>query len=197
MILASGTRFGAATITTTDSSVLKVGKVGNGVAYKAIGYGKAQVVVTAGNLVKHVSVNVLPMGANLPSNLVAIVSGNPASEETVQGAIESAVRTQLGADPKAILKIEFPKATQVLPGESRTYTARVRAVGPDVLPAEGPVFVSVKNLALGRKLESALWYCNEPENLQRPGLIFAAPLRPETPAACSTTTSTRCPARCW
>jgi len=182
VILASGTKFGAATITTTDSSVLKVGKVGNGVAYKAIGYGKAQVVVTAGNLVKHVSVNVLPMGANLPSNLVAIVSGNPATEETVQGAIESAVRTQLGADPKAILKIEFPKATQVLPGESRTYTARVRAVGPDVLPAEGPVFVSVKNLALGRKPESALWYCNEPENLQRPGLIFAAPLRPETPS---------------
>ncbi|HJP82088.1 MAG TPA: hypothetical protein VJ835_01165, partial [Fimbriimonadaceae bacterium] len=111
-----------------------------------------------------------------------VVSGNPATEATVNGAIESAVRTQLGADSAAELKIQFPKATQVLPGESRTYTARVKASGPEVLPAEGPVFVTVKNLALGRKAESALWYCNEPENLKQPGLLFAAPLRPGAPS---------------
>lgn len=181
-IAASGTQFGQAKIESTDPNILRVGRGPHGIAYKAIGYGRTEVVVTAGNIVKTIPVAVLPMGANLPQNLVAIVSGNPASTETVQGALESAVRTQLGADSKAELKIVFPTATQVLPGESRTYTARVRAVGSEVLPAEGPVFVTVKNMALGRKPESALWYCNEPENLKKPGLLFAAPLRPETPS---------------
>jgi hypothetical protein len=161
---------------------LKVGRVGNGVAYKAIGYGRTEIVVSAGNIVKTIPVAVMPLGANLPQNLVAIVSGNPASNDTVAGAIESAVRTQLGADPAAELNIQFPKSTQILPGESRTYTARVRATGQSVLPAEGPVFVTVKNMALGRKPESELWYCNEPENLKKPGLLFAAPLRPDTPS---------------
>ena len=182
VILAGGTQFANAHIAANDPSILKVGKVGNGVAYKAIGYGRTEVVVSAGNIIKTVSVSVMPVGANLPQNLVAVVSGNPAGEATVAGAIESAVRVQLGADPKAELKLELPKATQVLPGESRTYTVRVKAFGQDVLPAEGPVFVTVKNVALGRKPESALWYCNEPENLKRPGLLFAAPLRPETPS---------------
>lgn len=182
VISASGTQFSRAKIQVSDSNVLRIGRVANGIAYKAIGYGQTEIVVSAGNTIKTVSVSVMPFGANLPQNLVAIVSGNPASEETVRGAIESAVRTQLGADPKAELKVEFPKATPVLPGESRRYTAQVRAVGPEVLPAEGPVFVTVKNLALGRKPESELWYCNEPENLKKPGLLFAAPLRPDTPS---------------
>lgn len=182
VILASGTQFGVAKIEATDSNILKVGRVANGIAYKAIGFGKTEVTVTAGNIVKTIPVAVMPMGANLPKNLVTIVSGSPASTDTVEGAIESAIRTQLGADPKATLKIDFPKATQVMPGESRRYTAQVRAVGPEVLPAEGPVFVTVKNMALGRKPESELWYCNEPENLKRPGLLFVAPLRPETPS---------------
>ncbi len=182
VILASGTQFANARIESRDPDVLKVGRVANGVAYKAIGFGRTEVVVTAGNIVRTVPVAVMPMGANLPKNLVAIVSGSPATIDTVEGAIESAIRTQLGADPKAELKIQFPKGTQVMPGESRRYTAQVRAVGPDVLPAEGPVFVTVKNMALGKKTESELWYCNEPENLKKPGLLFAAPLRPETPS---------------
>ncbi|MBC8063247.1 MAG: hypothetical protein H7Y17_00330 [Chlorobia bacterium] len=182
VILASGAQFGQAQIQATDSKVLKVGRAPNGIAYKAIGFGQTEVVVSVGSIVKTISVSVMPMGANLPQNLVAIVSGNPASVDTVEGAIESAVRTQLGADPKSELKIKFPQATQVLPGESRRYTAQVRAVGSEVLPAEGPVFVTVKNVALGRKPESELWYCNEPENLKKPGLLFVAPLRPETPS---------------
>lgn len=182
VILASGTQFAQAKIEASNPNILKVGRVGNGIAYKAIGFGRTNVTVTAGSNVKVIPFAVMPMGANLPQNLVAIVSGNPASVDTVEGAIESALRTQLGADPKAILKIEFPQATQVMPGESRRYTAQVRAVGSEVLPAEGPVFVTVKNMALGRKPESELWYCNEPENLKKPGLLFVAPLRPETPS---------------
>ncbi len=182
VIPAGGTQFAQANFYATDARVLKVGRVANGVAYKAIGYGQTEVVISVAGIVKTVSVSVMPVGANLPQNLVAIVSGNPASTNTVEGAIESAVRTQLGADPKAELKFSMPVATQVLPGESRTYTVRVKAYGEEVLPAEGPVFVTVKNVALGRKPESALWYCNEPENLKRPGLLFAAPLRPETPS---------------
>lgn len=182
VILASGIQFGQAKVESTTPSILRVGKVANGIAYKAIGFGRTNLVITAGNIVKTVHVAVMPMGANLPQNLVAVVSGNPASVDTVQGAIENAVRNQLGADAKAELKIKFPDATQVLPGESRRYTAHVRAVGSEVLPAEGPVFVTVRNVALGRKPESELWYCNEPENLKRPGLLFVAPLRPETPS---------------
>lgn len=182
VIAASGTQFAQAKIESRNPEILKVGRVGNGVAYKAIGFGRTVVVVTAGDIVRTVPIAIMPMAANLPKNLVAVVSGNPASVETVDGAIESAIRTQLGADPKAKLKIEFPQGTQVLPGESRRYTAQVRAEGPEVLPAEGPVFVTVKNVALGRKPESELWYCNEPENLKKPGLLFVAPLRPETPS---------------
>ncbi len=182
VILASGTQFAQAKIESAHPDVLRVGRVGNGIAYKAIGYGRTKVTVSVGDIVKTVAVAVMPVAADFPKNLVAIVSGNPASVETVQGAIESAVRTQLGADPKAQLKIEFPQSTQVLPGESRRYTAQVKADGPDVLPAEGPVFVTVKNVALGRKPERELWYCNEPETLMKPGLLFIAPLRPETPS---------------
>ncbi|HJP84064.1 MAG TPA: hypothetical protein VJ835_11235, partial [Fimbriimonadaceae bacterium] len=74
VILASGTQFAHADIQVTDPSILKVGRVSHGVAYKAIGYGKTEVIVSVGNIVKTVSVSVLPIAANLPQNLVAVVS---------------------------------------------------------------------------------------------------------------------------
>lgn len=181
-IAVSGSMFGAMQVQSNDGAVLRTEKTESGVQIKSVGYGRTEIVITAGQIVKTVPVAVLPMAANLPQNHVAIVTGLPASSDTVAGAIESAVRTQIGADPNANLSIKLPKATQIMPGESRTYTVRVQASGTDLLPAEGPVFVTVKNMALGRMPEQELWYCNEPENLKRPGLLFAAPLRPETPA---------------
>jgi len=182
LVPVSGTLYGGMQIQAVDPSILKAEKTEGGVSIKAVGYGRSELILTAGQIVKTIPIAVMPYGANLPQNHVAIVTGLPASEDTVAGAIESTVRTQIGADPNANLKIQLPKATQILPGESRTYTVRVRATGASVLPAEGPVFVTVKNMALGRVPEQELWYCNEPENLKKPGLLFAAPLRPGTPA---------------
>jgi hypothetical protein len=181
-IAVAGSQFANLQVEATDPKVIRVEKIPSGIALKAIGYGRTELVLTAGGTVKTLPAAVLPYGANVPTNLVAIVSGIPASQDTVEGAIEAAVRNQLGADPTAKLEYKFPSVTQILPGESRTFTARVRATGPNVIPAEGPVTVTVKNVALGRMAEGELWYCNEPENLQRPGLLFVAPLRPESAA---------------
>lgn len=178
----SGSMFGALQVQSNDGAILRTEKTEKGIALKAVGYGRTEVVVTAGQIVKTIPVAVMPYAVNLPQNHVAIVTGIPATSDTVAGAIESTVQTQLSADENANLKVSLPKATQILPGESRTYTVHVRATGSNCLPSEGQVFVTVKNMALGRVAEHELWYCNEPENLKKPGLLFAAPLRPGTPA---------------
>lgn len=177
-----GSKFGSLTIEATDKSILKVEKTATGFSLRTLEYGRAYITLTAGPIVKRIPVAVLPYAANVPKNLVAVVSGIPASQDTVEGALENAVRNQLGADQKALIEYKLPEVSQVLPGESKTYTIHVKATGNELLPVEGPVIITVRNMALGRMAESELWYCNEPENLKKPGLIFTAPLRPETPA---------------
>lgn len=178
----SGGMFKTMQVVSSDGAVVQTAKTETGISVKSVGYGKTEVVLTAGEIVKTFSVSVLPYATNFPQSHVAVVTGIPASEETVKGAIESILRTQLGSEANAKVDLQFPKVSSILPGESKTFTARVKATGPNMLDAEGPVFVTVKNLALGRVPEQELWYCNEPENLKQPGLLFVAPLRPETPA---------------
>jgi hypothetical protein len=177
-----GTYASSASIDTGDAKVAAIERTPGNLVVRGVGVGKTEIVISAAGVVKVLSVKVMPYAALFPQTVQANVTGLPATSEIVRGAIDGAVRSQFATANGAEFTYSIPPAGDLMPGDSRSYAVRVKAYGPDMLTMEGTVQVAVKNLALGRTPEAQLWYCNEPENLKGPGMLFAAPLRPEAPA---------------
>ena len=64
--------------------------------------------------------------ARFPQTLAAQVAGVPATVDTVAGALELAVRTQLATQPGADIKVLKIDPTQVAYGSARTFLVEVR-----------------------------------------------------------------------
>ena len=140
--------------------------------------GEGTLIFSAGLSEAKAQIDVLPMAAVFPQNLSAIVSGLPALEDTVRGAVESSLRTGLRTIRGARLKLDLSDLWTLEPGEARTATVRVQVEAPNSFPSEGSVNVLVRNVGLGYAREEELWYSNNPENVRAPGNLMKEDLAP-------------------
>jgi hypothetical protein len=83
--------------------------------------------------------------------------------------------------PDAWIRFSMPRVRRLPASERAFVPVRVKIGGNDSLPVEGVAHVSVRNLGLGSRNESELWYCNAPENIKKVGNLFGAELRRERP----------------
>ena len=134
--------------------------------------GESALVFTTGYAETKTAIKVLPLAALFPQKLTAVVSGLPAQEDIVRGAVETSLRTGLRGARGVQLKMDLASLWQLEPGTARTATIRVRAEAPNAFPSEGTVNVLVRNVGLGYAREEALWYSNDPENVKAPGTLM-------------------------
>lgn len=177
-----GSKAAEASIECSDEQVVRVQRTTGGFTVTALSAGQATITASVPGAIKSLAVEVKPYAAIFPQQVDATVTGAPATTETVLGAIESAIHNRLKAELGTDMKLVHVDTTPVLSGETRTFTARVKAFGTDSILSEGQVMVSVRNIALPQKEEAELWYCNEPESVKALGGLFSANLNPESPA---------------
>lgn len=171
-----GSQVQFATVASSDEKVLRVTRKGSTLAIYGVSQGKGEVTVSAGGVATTLEVFVQPLAAYFPQNIVALVTGEPASTDTVQGALVAALNGDLRAVEGAQLSFKPPKVGSISHGESKTYTIRVKANGPMAYASEGLVNVTVRNTALGYRSEAELWYSNNPESVKKPQRLFVAGL---------------------
>lgn len=176
-----GSRAYLATTTSSNFQVARPERTQSGWVVHAGASGQATLTVSTGSDTQILNVEVQPYAANLPQSLNATVTGLPAGDDTVKGAIENAVRTQLAMGPGASVSFKVPNIGELGMGASQMIDLPVRIEGPKMFPREGMVHVAIKNMPIARRPESELWYCNDPESLKMPGPLFSAPLLSETP----------------
>lgn len=154
----------------------EVGRKIGSLVVKGVKLGTTEVAIAGKSALETLVVRVLPYAVVFPQSVTAHVTGVPASKEVVQGAIRTAVNTGLKTVPAAWLVFETPRAAALQTGQSRAYRVVVKASAAESIPSKGVVTVNVKNLGIPVKREAELWYCNYPENIKKPGLLFASPL---------------------
>lgn len=177
----SGSELGKTVVATTDDKVATA-KLGSGkltIVGKA--FGDVVISLTAGSFVKTLSVRVLPVAASLPQSFILGVTGDPASEETVRGAVETALWARFASIPGSEASFRLPTIGEIGPEQSKTFPINVKVSGPDAFPAEGQVQVTIVNEPYAYKAEADLWYCNDPENVTRFQNLFAAELSSNQP----------------
>lgn len=167
----------SAKVHTSNPGVVSVKKTAGGISIKGHSFGEATITVTNGNDFETLAVRVRPYAAKLPQTISAEVAGLPATVETVEGSIEHAILTRLAVQPGASTRIVSIKASQVMQGKARTFPVLVRVEAPETFPMEGVVNVVVRNSPITQKYDEELWYCNDPENIERPGPLFSAHLK--------------------
>ncbi len=160
----------------SDPSVAAAFHAHNILYLRGVAVGHSTVTLRGPTSSEQVTVDVLPLAAVFPQTVEVFVTGDPASKETVKGAVDGAMRTKLPCQPGTELQFTPPDVSS-LPIEGTTsYTATVQASSPEAFPAEGKVTVQVHNVPLARRDESALWYSNDPEDVKQPGGLFGARL---------------------
>jgi hypothetical protein len=152
-------------------------RVGDNLEIAANAPGTADVTISAGDVTQTVSVTVQPYAANLPQTFSVEVAGSPALASTVQGAIEGAIRSRLQRLPGTELTIEKITSEAVGDGQSKSLTATVKVEGNDVYDRRGTVNVIVRNASVPSLRDKALWYSNNPENVEKAGNLFGALLK--------------------
>ena len=157
--------------------VVTTRRVGDNLELAANSPGTATIQITAQEFSQTVSVTVQPYAANLPQTFSVEVAGSPTLNSTVQGAVEGAIRTRLQRLPGTRLTIEKIAAEAVGEGQSKTISATVKVEGQDVYDRRGTVNVVVRNTASANLRDQALWYSNNPENVERAGNLFSSVLK--------------------
>lgn len=176
-----GSKAYAASVSSTSFQVVRTIKTTDGITITGNGLGQATLTFTAGTTSVPLNVEVWPYAASLPQTVSAAVTGLPANEDTVQGAIEAAIRTQLKTVQGSTINFRLDPASTINIGDSTSLDVKVHVEGPRTFPEDGIVHVNLRNLPIGRKVESELWYCNDPETLKKPGPLFSAPLTKDIP----------------
>lgn len=176
-----GSKAHLAKVETQDADTAKVRRVPGGVEIVGVQNGEAVVTAQAGEAVATLNVAVRPYAVKLPQTVTVYVSGAPALASTVEGAVQRALNTELGATPDAWVSFEAPPGRQVPAGSATVFNVRVRAGGSESISAEGVAQVVVRNLGLAMRREAELWYSNDPESVPALGSLFAGELLANTP----------------
>lgn len=143
--------------------------------------GDATLTVTAGDVMKTIKVRVAPFAAQLPQAYQIVVTGNPATSEMIRGAVEGVFWTKFRSEPGTESSFRLPDADTLQPDGSKVIQVPVSVSGESAIPVQGNLQITVKNEAIGFKNETELWYCNNPENVNRYQNLYAARLERERP----------------
>ncbi len=165
-----------------DDLVVAARRTEAGLVLTAIKPGRTRVSISSGASNETVEVTVKAWSAKFPQTLDVNVSGAPAITQTVKGAIEGAVQTQLATADGASTAFTLPKVGDVGPGVTRTFTVHARVSANDALQSTGDVNVVVHNVGLPQTKDEVLWYSNNPESVVRPGALFSSSLKVGSPA---------------
>lgn len=168
-------------LATNNTAVATASRTGAKVTVTPKALGEAVISLKAGDATKSISVRVLPFAASLPQSFSIAVTGDPATAETVRGAVETALWTKFKSVPGTEATFRLPAIESLALEDGKTFAIGVTVSGPDAFPVEGQVQVSVRNEPVAYKAESELWYCNDPENVTRFQNLFAAELRSNDP----------------
>lgn len=176
-----GALAGKASVESSDEQVVKVVLGSGGYWLKATGPGQANITASVPGTIRSISITVRAFAAFFPQSAHGFVVGAPAIEDSVRGAIESAVMSQVKTEIGTDLKIIDMRPVAVATGGKQTFTVRARAFGGEFVTSEGLVSVTIENLPFAARRESELWYCNSPERVKGVGPLFAASLKDEGP----------------
>jgi len=171
-----GWRSGEAKISLDSSQVASVARKGENLRITAKSLGEVIITLQVDDLIKTAKVSVLPAAAKFPQSFVVSVTGDPANADTVRSAVEGALWTRIQTLPTAQYTFKMPDIGSLGQDQSRSYTIPVRATSAEAFDAEGNVVVTVRNEPIGYRAESELWYCNHPENVEKPGNLFVGRL---------------------
>lgn len=110
----------------------------------------------------------------------ARVSGRPAPAELVRDAAVEASWARIHAAPGATCGYPAPAQGWVAlqPGQSCVVSLPVRLAGPGLSPVGATIRIRVLNLGLPVQEADRLFFSNEPEVVQRPGLLYQSVAEP-------------------
>ncbi len=176
-----GSQAPQADVQAADEQIATAQRVPGGVRIVGKGFGETTVIVSAGGAVESIGVRVMPLAAHLPQTLEASVVGAPATRETVESAIEGAIRTRLQGQRLMQIEKLTLQAAPLAEGGRQIYTAQVSVSAPQAKSASGTVRVAVSNERVAYRSETELWYSNDPENVEGPGRLFYGVLQQDRP----------------
>ena len=163
-------------LTSSDDRFLSISKAGSTYYATAIRPGAGFVTINNGASVRQVNFTCLMTAAKLPDAYEAEVTGRPAIPGTVRGAIEAALKLQTKFSPLAKLDWSVENVPALGAGLSVTVPVKINITAPGTAPRSGTVSVKVSNVTLVPQDENVLWYCNDPERVEKPGNLFGAAL---------------------
>ena len=163
-------------VTSSDERFLAISKAGSAYYATALRPGSGFVTVNNGSSVRQIGFVCRMTAAKLPDSYEAEVTGRPAIPGTVRGAIEAALKQQTKFSPLAKLEWNADNIPALGAGLSLTVPVKVNITAPDTVPRTGTVSVKVSNVTLIPQDENVLWYCNDPERVEKPGNLFGASL---------------------
>lgn len=169
----------SAIITAADPDVLSVTRTAWGAQVSGLRPGETTLKILATGYTKKLSVSVRPLAAQVPSSVVAKVTGKPAQPGTIRTAIDRALKESLPRVPEAKLKFDIGYIPPVVPGGSAQVNVKVDVRATGTVPVSETIRVTVQNVGLEAKLDEALWYSNNPERVKAFGPLFAAVLEPQ------------------
>jgi hypothetical protein len=181
IVAVKGFQFADATISSSKSEVVTPIRVPGGIKLAANKPGNAIITIQGETTTESIEVSVQPYAAILPQTFSTQVSGSPALASTIRGAIEGAITTQLQRVPGSVIRILSLSEQSIGLGTSKSFTAKIRVAAQDAFENEGEVSVIVRNIGIAPSKESALWYCNDPENVNTAGPLFSANLKQSEP----------------
>ncbi|MCE2765907.1 MAG: hypothetical protein LW628_03190 [Fimbriimonadaceae bacterium] len=158
----------------SDPEQLEVQTTESGFVVHAKRPGEGYITVTVNGNTQRVHYWVKHYAAIFPETLLASVNGKPALPGTVRGAVEAALKQQTSFAPMASMKFTLDYVPNLGAGVVLNVPVRIRVTAPGTIERSGTVTVKVSNLGVPQMQEEALWYCNDPERVEKPGNLFAA-----------------------
>jgi hypothetical protein len=163
-------------VTSSDERFLSISKAGSTYYATALRPGTGFVTVNNGASVRQINFVCRMTAAKLPDSYEAEVTGRPAIPGTVRGAIEAALKQQTKFSPLAKLEWSADNVPALGAGLTVTVPVKISVTAPDTVARTGTVSVKVSNITLVPQDENVLWYCNDPERVEKPGNLFGASL---------------------
>lgn len=177
----TGGAISKAQYTVANPSLLKVEPKQGRLWATGLAPGTTQVTAKYGEHVENLVVTVLPLAAELRQEVTVEVMGSPATAETVQAAVQTALQTKLDVADRAEVNVEKVGFAALAAGGQRSWGIPVSVSAPGHYPVSGNVSVTVLNAGVRHEKEELLWYSNNPENLLEEGPLYFGELTTGVP----------------
>lgn len=161
-----------AVIETQKPGIVEIQRTEGAISLTGKSPGETILTIKFANNSVEIPVSVMPYAFKKGENLSALVMGNPADKSAVAGAITAALQTRSASPTTNRVWARVLDAQPLLPGQTKTFRAKVKATGPNCFPFDGEVTMSVTNIGASVPKENELWYSNEPERLTKTGRLY-------------------------